>query len=209
MALIKLIKIVALIAPISAFMRGQGKNIAKTRLSTLYLEDEQWDSGEVSWEPLLTTQYTAAIRFNDCEPLIAETEPTDKYLVLPKNADSTPTPLYEKMQSDQTRLASMSAVAKMSYKELFNIDLFISELNCNIHKHTLFTPSEMFLLTVLSGVAFIYNKTKETEINRLQRLYKFSSRSEYFEKYKEIRKFTMIAFIVITCLFTRNIQIAE
>jgi hypothetical protein len=207
MAIIRLFKIIALIVPIAAFVKRPSQRPAKTSPYRLYLEDEQWDSGEVSWDPPTTTQYSACVKFNDYDPVIIERK--NDYSDIFKGGDSIKTPLYEKMQNDQTRLASVSAVAKMSYKELFNVDLFISELNCNIHKHTLFTPSEMFLLTALSGVAFIYNKTKETEINRLQRLYKFSSRSEYFEKYKEIRKFTMMAFIVITCLFTRNIQIAE
>jgi hypothetical protein len=199
MALIRLLKIIALIVPIYAFVRGPGKKIAKTTPSSLYLEDEQWDSGEVSWETIPFTQYTP-IGFNKKSQEI-QVASSKEYTMKPCT-----TPLCKKINDDQTQLASVSAVAKMSYKELFNIDLFISELNCNMHKHTLFTPSEMFLLTAFSGVAFIYNKTKETEISRLQKLYKFSSRSEYFEKYKEIRKFTMMVFIIVTCLFTRNIQ---
>jgi uncharacterized membrane protein len=77
-----------------------------------------------------------------------------------------------------------------------------------INIHNLFTPSELLLLTALSGVMIVYNKTKETEISRLQRLYKFSSQSEYIKKYNEVKRFAMMIFIIITCLFTRNVHSA-
>jgi hypothetical protein len=175
------------------------QRLAKTRL---YLEDEQWDSGEVSWETIPFTQYSPmGFNINAMEYAV---KPSIEY-----TTNLCTTPLCKKIKDDQTQLASVSALSKASYKELFNLDIFISELNYNIHTHNLFNPSEMMFLTMLSGVAYVYNKAKETEVNRIQRLYKFSSRSEYFEKYKEIRKFTMMFFIIITCLFTRNIQIAE
>jgi hypothetical protein len=201
MALIMIFKIITLIAPIAAFVRGPGKRIVNPRL---YLEDEHWDSGEVSWETIPHTQYSPTglnINFKDTP---ATNTSFGEYLENPCT-----TPLCKKIKDDQTQLASVSAVAKISYKELFNIDIFISELNYNIHTHNLFNPSEMMFLTMLSGVVYVYNKAKETEVNRIQRLYKFSSRSEYFEKYKKIRKFTMMFFIVTTCIFTRSVQIAE
>jgi hypothetical protein len=198
MALIRVLKFIAFIIPVTAFSRSSRPKLSKTRV---YLEDEQWNCGEVSWETIPFTQYNLYTPVVFVERPLANVLPSKEF-----SREIIATPLYKKMQDDQTQLASVSAVAKMSYKEFFNIDLFISELNCNLHTHSLFTPSEMFLLTVFSGLAFIYNKTKETEISRLQKLYKFSSRSEYFEKYKEIRKIAMIFFIVVTCLFTRNIQ---
>jgi len=198
MALIRIFKIIALIAPITAFVQSPGKNIAKTRL---YLEDEHWDSGEVSWETIQLTQYSQIV-FNKNFIETPAASPRE-YAMSPCT-----TPLCKKIKDDQTQLASVSAVAKISYKELFNLDVFISELNYNIHTHNLFNPSEMMFLTMLSGVAYVYNKTKETEISRIQRLYKFSSRSEYFEKYKKFRKFTMMFFIIVTCLFTRNVYSA-
>jgi hypothetical protein len=200
MTLIKVLRIIAFMIPVTAFLQGSRPKLSKT---ILYLDDEQWDSGEVSWETIPFTQYNAHI------PVVFVERPPEN--VLPSKEYTTKTivtPLYKKMQDDQTQLASVSAVTKMSYKELFNLDLFISELNCNIHTHSLFTPSEMFLLTALSGLAFIYNKTKETEISRLQKLYKFSSRLEYFEKYNEIKRFIMMIFIVLTCLLTRNVHSA-
>lgn len=196
MTLIKVLQFIAFIIPVAAFSTSSRLKLSKTRL---YLDDEEWNCGEVSWETIPFTQYSPA-RF--VENIPAKT-------VLPSQEYTTHTfvsPLYKKMQDDQVQLASTSAIAKLSYKEFFNIDLLIAELNSSAEKHSLFTPSEMFLLTTLSGLAFIYNKTKETEISRLQRLYKFSSRSEYFEKYKEVRKIAMIFFIIVTCLFTRNIQ---
>jgi len=198
MTLTKVLRIIVFIIPVVAFHTVSIPKLSKTRL---YLEDEQWNCGEVSWETIPFTQYNAYTPVVFVERPPANVLPSKEY-----TTKTIATPLYKKMQDDQTQLASVSAVAKMSYKEFFNLDLFISELNCNIHTHSLFTPSEMFLLTALSGLAFIYNKTKETEISRLQKLYKFSSRSEYFEKYKKIRKIAMIFFIVVTCLFTRNIQ---
>lgn len=198
MTLIKVLRIIAFIIPVAAFHRGLSPKLSKTRL---YLEDEQWNCGEVGWEAVPFTQYTTYTQVVFVERPPVNVLPTKEY-----TTKTIVTPLYKKMQDDQIQLASVSAVSKMSYKEFFNIDLFISELNCNLHTHSLFTPSEMFLLTAFSGLAFIYNKTKETEISRLQKLYKFSSRSEYFEKYKEIRRFTMMIFIVVTCLLTRNIQ---
>lgn len=199
-----LIKLFNLIAPIVAFVQHPMQRIAKPRISKLYLEDEQWNCGEVSWETIPFTQYNS-IGFKENikeNPLVISSR---EYTT----TKSFPTPLFKKMQDDQTQLASVSAFAKLSYKELFNLDVFISELNYNIHTHNLFNPSEMMFLTLLSGVAYVYNKAKETEINRIQRLYKFSSRSDYFEKYKEVRKFTMMFFIVVTCLFTRNVYSAS
>jgi len=172
----------------------------RTRLINMNNEDNL-DAGEVSWEEIPFTQYTPS-GFKNYIPKKADhtSAPTTEYPL---------TPLYETVKNDQLRLASASVVTKMSYKEFFNIDLFLSQLNSNISAHTLFTPTEMFLLTVLSGIAFTYNKTKETEIERLQKLYKYESRTEYFEKYKKIRKITMMSFIVLTSLFTRNVLIAE
>jgi hypothetical protein len=195
MTLIKVLRIIAFIIPVTAFSRVFHRKLSKSRL---YLDDDQWSCGEVSWEPIPLTQYIP-VGFTEYAP-IKIVSPSKEY-----TTKTIVTPLYKKVQDDQTQLASISAVAKMSYKELFNIDLFVSELTYSVNTHTLFTPSEMFLLTLMSGVAFIYNKTKETEIIRIQRLYKFSSRSDYFEKYKKIRRLTMIVFIVASCLLTRNI----
>jgi hypothetical protein len=171
-----------------------------TRLFNVNNEDNL-DAGEVSWEAIPFTQYSVTGLQNLISDTIAPIP-----ITMPECA---PTPLYKKVKNDQIRLASASVVTKMSYKEFFNIDLFLSQLNSNISTHTLFTPTEMFLLTILSGIAFTYNKTKETEAERLQKLYKYESRAEYFEKYKKIRKITMMAFIVLTSVFTRNVLIAE
>jgi len=195
MTLLKVLQFIAFIIPVATFLMGSRPKISKTRI---YLDAEEWNCGEVSWETIPFTQYS---------PVGVAPNP-EMILSVPKECtvNTYITPLYKKMQDDQVQLASTSAIAKMSYKEFFNIDLFISELNANIGSHSLFTPSEMFLLTSLAGLVFIYNKTKETEISRLQRLYKFSPRSEYFEKYKEVRKITMIVFIFVTCLLTRNVH---
>jgi hypothetical protein len=197
MTIMRVFNIAIAIYQIEAFIRPSG-SLDKARI--FYADNDQWDSGEVSWEDVPFTQYSAT-GFTKSVPLLKEND-------LNENARE-PTPLYIKMQDDQDRLASVSAVVKESYKEFFNFDVIFTEFNSNLNSHRMFTPSEMVILTFFSGFAFLYNKVKETEINRLTQLNNVASSKLYFKKYKEIRKFTMMLFILATCLFTRNVQIAE
>ena len=71
----------------------------------------------------------------------------------------------------------------------------------------MFIPSELFILAILSGLFVLNNKTKEDEINRLKNLYKFDEKTEYFKRYSQFRKTIMMTFIILSCLFTRNVQI--
>ena len=200
---------------VALIKNGKIKKGAISYRAKLYVfEEDEWSEGEVSWDVAPTTQYntqqTSIKTKNEFNKYYYKCVP-DKTIknVYEKEILEYNTPLKNKIKQDQTSLASASEIAKMSFKEMFNVDLFISELNVNLNTHTIFTPSEMFLLTVLSGVAFVYNKAKESEMTRYEKLQNFVSKAEYFEKYKTIRRNAMIVFIVLTSLFTRHVQIAE
>jgi len=128
MTLIKVLRIIAFIIPVAAFLQGSRPKLSKT---ILYLDDDMWSCGEVSWETIPFTQYNSYTPVVFVERPPANVLPSKEYTI-----KKIVTPLYKKMQDDQTQLASVSAVSKMSYKEFFNINLFISELNFNLHTHS-------------------------------------------------------------------------
>jgi hypothetical protein len=156
---------------------------------------EEWDCGEVSWFNNENNEYIENKYFNNA-------------LVL--NNDKQITPLNDIIKSDQIIMASKSALIKSSYKELFKFDIFLSEFNNVFNSEfskMMFIPSELFILAILSGLFVLNNKTKEDEINRLKNLYKFDEKTEYFKRYAKFRKTVMMIFIILSCLFTRNVQI--
>ena len=132
-----------------------------------------WNDGEVSWD---------FIQMNDDEKenqtmqtnININTKIRDVNLNSVSPNLNKPTPLYNKIISDQDIIATTSAIVKLSHKELINTENIFSQLSSNFDSTILFTPSEMFILTVLSGLTFVYNKSKETEIVRLKKLYKFN-----------------------------------
>jgi len=157
--------------------------------------EEEWDCGEVSWFNNENNEYIENKYFNNA-------------LVL--NNDKQITPLNDIIKSDQIIMASKSALIKSSYKELFKFDIFLSEFNNVFNSEfskMMFIPSELFILAILSGLFVLNNKTKEDEINRLKNLYKFDEKTEYFKRYAKFRKTVMMIFIILSCLFTRNVQI--
>ena len=178
----------------------------KSKTCSMHYGDIDWDTGEVSWDILPSSQYTTSTTKDDRNIIHLTYEPT-KYNSNDFQIEKTP--LYEKIKADQTKIASASTIVKSSYKELFNLDAILTEINNNINYHRVFTPSEMMFLTLLSGLAFVYNKTKEVETERLKKLYKFNTHPEYFETYVEVRKITMAIFIIASCVLTKNVQIAE
>jgi hypothetical protein len=165
-----------------------------------------WDSGEVNWG--FDNYYFSD---NDNENSNLDNINTNNTIfVYPitqtvKNQINQITPLYNTIEQDQNKMATLSAIVKTTYKETFKINDVIFNLQNNLN----FIPTEIFLLTLLSGLIISYNKTKETEIIRLKKLYKYDSRTTYFEKYSKNRRLIMILVIVITCLFTKNVQRAE
>ena len=173
----------------------QKPSLIKKTTDFAYL-GEEWDCGEVSW-------------FNNDNEYI-ENNYFDNAIALNNSKQNQRTPLNDIVKSDQLIMASTSAVIKTSYKQLFTFDVFISEFNNNMLNSKLskiLTPSELFILTILSGLFVVYNKTKEVEIIRLNSLYKYDEKTEYFQTYTQVRKIVMMVFILLSCIFTRNVQI--
>ena len=156
---------------------------------------EEWDCGEVSW-------------FNNDNEYI-ENNCFENSLVI-NNEQIKMTPLNDMIKSDQIIMASKSALIKSSYRELFKIDIFLSEFNNVFNSkfsQMMFIPSELFILAILSGLFVLNNKIKEDEINRLNSLYRFDEKTEYFKRYAKFRKRVMMTFIILSFLFTRNVEI--
>jgi hypothetical protein len=157
---------------------------------------EDWDCGEVSW-------------FNN-ENENFENNYFKNSIEMNNNKQNQKTPLNDIIKYDQLIMASKSALIKSSYKELFKFDTFLSEFN-NVFNSKLsqmmFIPSELFILAILSALFIVYNKTKEAEIIRLKSLYKYDEKTEYFQRYAEFRKIVMMSFIILSYLFTRDVQI--
>lgn len=173
----------------------------KTKLRAMEY-DIIWDSGEVNWG--FDNYYFSDNDSNKTNDTIF-VYPTTQTLTNQINQINQITPLYNTIEQDQNKMATLSAIVKTTYKETFNINDIIFNLQNNAN----FIPTEIFLLTLLSGLIISYNKTKETEIIRLKKLYKYDSKTTYFEKYSKNRRLIMIILIVITCLFTKNVQRVE
>jgi hypothetical protein len=191
-------------------MGGLNVKMSKTRLYNL--DNEDWEAGEVGWDYIQNTQYNSQLNIkNNVELGIIQSQSLKKNNMLLMNPDKMyDTPLQKTLITDQTKIASFSAIIKTSYKEIFNLDTLIAEFNNNINSQiTVFMPTEIIFLTFLYGIAILYNKTTDIELRRLNTLYKFNSQSQYFEKYIKIRKITMTIFIITTIILTKNIQIAE
>jgi len=173
-----------------------------------YLCDDEWNSGEVSWEFAASTQYTSGFT---CEPELTQYQKKNIGLLAPVTLKSSiTTPLYKTIQDDQIKMASTSAIVKKSYKEFINLDTLVYHIYNIINSHfAVFTLSELATFTFLTGIVFIYDKTKVEEAKRIDKLYKFGSTSLYFEKYQKIRKIITSVFIVFTVILTKNVQDAE
>ena len=165
----------------------------RTRLE--YTNEElDWDCGEVSWFQEKDDPSTTLYHYRETS--------------YPSSSSSSlKTPLNEIIQSDQIILASTSAIVKSSYKEIFRLDILVSELD-NALNSRVFVPYELFILTFLSGLYLAYNKTKKAEMSRLYSLYRSDQTEEYFQRYRQFRKIVTIVFVFISCLLTRNVQVA-
>jgi hypothetical protein len=171
-----------------------------TKIKTMDIDmtrEEDWDCGEVGW-------------FNNDNNEYIENNYFKNALVLNNDKKMHMTPLNDIIKSDQIIMASKSALIKSSYKELINFDIFLSEFNNVFNSkfsQMMFIPSELLILAILSGLFVLNNKIKEDEINRLKSLYRFDEKTEYFKRYTQLRKTVMMTFIILSCLFTRNVQI--
>jgi len=175
--------------------------ISKTNELTEIKEIKEitWDDGEVVWENMQEEYYYEEGRYN----------------ITKKNSFKNPqpvykiTPLYEAIEFDQTKIASISAIVRTTYRETFNMETVISELSNKITSHYLIVPSEILVLSMLTGLVIIYNKTNETEKERLEKLYILSKPEDYYKKYEKMKRLSMVAIILLSCLTTKNVQPAN
>lgn len=168
--------------------------------------DEEWDCGEVSWFNNNNECFENKHYYNYNKNTLL----LNNNVIFENEKSNYKTQLNDIIKSDQIIMASKSALIKSSYKELFKFDTFLSEFNNVFNSkisQMMFIPSELFILAILCGLFVVYNKTKEDEIIRLKSLYRFDEKTEYFNRYAEFRKIVMMIFVVLSCLFTRNVQI--
>lgn len=165
------------------------------KMKEIQYEESTWDDGEVPWENM--QEYK-----NENQTLV----------VIKKRPFANlykTTPLYDAIEMDQTKIASISALVRTTYRETFNIDSVISEINNKFTGHYTNIPAEFVVISMLTGLAIIYNKTNETEKERLEKLYILTQPEDYYNKYKKMKRISMIAIIVLSCLTTKNVQPAE
>jgi len=160
-------------------------------------EKSTWDDGEVEWENMQEHNETN-------QTYVVKKIPLINLPTLYK-----PTPLYEAIEMDQTKIASISAIVRTTYKETFNINTIISELDSKISNHYLIIPTEFVIISMLTGLAIAYNKTNETEKERLEKLYILTESQDYHVKYAKMKRVSMIVIIILSCLTTRNVLSAE
>jgi hypothetical protein len=157
-----------------------------------------WDDGEVLWENM--QEYYDENQTYD----VAKKRPLRKQIPIYKT-----TPLYEAIEIDQTKIASISAIVRTTYRETFSMDTVISELNNKIANHYANIPADVFVISFITGLLIVYNKTNETEKERLEKLYILTKPEEYYEKYNKMKRLSMVAIIVLSCLTSRNVQPVE
>jgi len=155
--------------------------------------ESTWDDGEVEWENMQDANETN-------QTYVVKKRPLINLLPVYKS-----TPLYEAIEMDQTKIASISAIVRTTYKETFNINTIISELDSKISNHYLIIPTEFVIISMLTGLAIAYNKTNETEKERLEKLYILTKPEDYHIKYAKMRRISMAVIIILSCLTTRNV----
>ena len=64
-------------------------------------------------------------------------------------------------------------------------------------------PEEMNFKIVVKG------KTNETEKERLEKLYILLKPEDYYKKYEKMKRLSMVAIILFSCLTTKNVQPAN
>lgn len=168
-------------------------------VNKIIYEESTWDDGEVEWENMQDANDTNQTYVVKKRQLI----------ISPPLIISTPlyksTPLYEAIEMDQTKIASISAIVRTTYKETFNINTVISELDNKISNHYLIIPTEFVIISMLTGLAIAYNKTNETEKERLEKLYILTKPEDYYIKYAKMKRISMAVIIILSCLTTRNV----
>jgi len=160
------------------------------------LDAEYWDDGEVSWDFLVKKENTnVELDYNETQI----TKPTEVNVI-------EKTPLIIKIEIDQKQVATVSALVKTTYKEVFSIDNFISEVHKLQHGQVYgLTPVDVFTVSFLYTLFYGYNKVKQIEEKRLKKLYE----KKYLQTYYQMKKSIMVFFIIITFVFTKNIETAS
>jgi hypothetical protein len=153
-----------------------------------------WDDGEVAWENMQ----------DYCDENQTYNIVKKRPLIKASSVYKT-TPLYDAIELDQTKIASISAFVRTTYKETFNINTIISELDSKISNHYLIIPTEFIIISMLTGLAIAYNKTNETEKDRLEKLYILTEPEDYHIKYAKMKRISMTVIIILSCLTTRNV----
>ena len=171
--------------------------ISKTNEIT-EVKEITWDDGEVVWENM-QEYYDQNQTYS-----VVKKSPLKNSVSLYKN-----TPLYEAIEMDQTKIASISALVRTTYRETFSMDTVISELNNKIANHYANIPAEVFVISMLTGLLIVYNKTNVTEKERMEKLYILTEPDEYYEKYNKMKRLSMVAIILLSCLTSKNVQPAE
>jgi hypothetical protein len=167
--------------------------ISKTKELT-EIKEITWDDGEVTWENMQ----------DYCDENQTYNIVKKRPLIKASSVYKT-TPLYDAIELDQTKIASISAIVRTTYKETFNINTIISELDSKISNHYLIIPTEFVIISMLTGLAIAYNKTNETEKERLEKLYILTETEDYHIKYAKMKRISMTVIIILSCLTTRNV----
>jgi len=163
------------------------------------------------WSPFKhkTSHVTKTSKMNNVQKIDCEKSTWDDGEVEWENMQEHNDTLYEAIEMDQTKIASISAIVRTTYKETFNINTIISELDSKISNHYLIIPTEFVIISMLTGLAIAYNKTNETEKERLEKLYILTESQDYHVKYAKMKRVSMIVIIILSCLTTRNVLSAE
>jgi hypothetical protein len=171
--------------------------IKRTLIPMKYYEDpnDTWDHGEVAWDfPKNATMY------NPNPPMYDKKNPT-RFI--------NNSPLLKKIDIDQSNVASLSAILKTTQTEFKNSEMLLYNIQSileSFNNHFIFSPMEIYVFAYLSSIYFGYNKVKEMESIRIERLYRDDKRTNYYKKFERARQTTMVAFIFMSVIFTRNVK---
>jgi hypothetical protein len=161
-----------------------------------------WSDGEVSWD---IDDYDMYERNKTSILVIPHPRPKPYIQLLDK-----PTLLYNKITDHQGLITGLTVFSKLSYKEILNVaESVFSQISNNADSFMLFVPSDLFLFALLGGVSIFYTTSRDNEIKRIEKLYKFQSDMGNSRKYKNIRMLIKFIFIVTTFVLAKNIQDAE
>jgi hypothetical protein len=162
------------------------------------VEYELWDHGEVAWD----------FKFplgDESQPIVMT--PLNKTFIVDSKYQAS-TPLSKKMDIDQTSIASLNAMLYATRKEFKRSDILLYNVQAifDHNNHIVLTPMEICIFAYLSSISYGYEKIKELETMRINRLYNNDRKTSYYKKYDKIRRFVSFVFIFMSVLLVRNIK---